>query len=202
MSGDAVKSYVYLLCRSWLEIPRATLPMDDNSLSSMAEVPHSKWEIIKKEVMQHFKEGTCEEHKGRFYNEFLMEISRKYENNQRFNNKNADKTRIKPESNATVLDNDNAIAIDISLERLDRIYSSYPSRDGNNNNRSTGKCSNDKLKIKKLLLQGKNLEVLIAQYILDCQKTKSYLKNFSTFLNQLPETPPEEKQQHPYEKLS
>jgi hypothetical protein len=75
--------------------------------------------------------------------------------------------------------------------RIDKIYTLYPSRDINDKNRSTGKCSKDKIKISKLLSEGKDLEKLITQYILDCEKTKTYLKNFSTFLNQLPETPPE-----------
>ena len=118
MSGDAVKSYVYLLCRSWLEVPRATLPTDDNTLASMAEVTIEKWQQLKSEVMQHFKEGKCDEHKGRFYNEFLLEISRKYENNQRFNNKNANKTRIHHKKNASVLYNANANANDNTQEKI------------------------------------------------------------------------------------
>ena len=81
---------------------------------------------------------------------------------------------------------------------IDKIYGLYPSRDENNGDRSTGKCFKDKAKISKLLGNGIDLESLITQYILDCQKTKAYLKNFSTFLNQLPETPPENiKAKHP-----
>jgi hypothetical protein len=137
--------------------------------------------------MQHFKKGECVEHKGRFYNEFLLEISRKYENNQRFNNKNAKRTRIKRESNATVLYNANANANDISIPMIEKIYGLYPARDENNNNRSTGKCLKDKMTVRKYLSEGKDLEKLITQYILDCKNTKAYIKNFGTFLNQLPE---------------
>lgn len=193
MSGDGVKAYFYLLCRSWLELPRATLPVDEKILAAMAEVTTDKWEIIKHEVMQHFKEGQCTEHKGRLYNEFLLEISRKYENNQRFNNKNANKSRIKREVNASVLANANANANDNTIPTIEEIYSLYPARDRNNNNRSTGKSSRDKLKIRKLLTEGKDLKMIINKYILDCSKTNSFIKNFSTFLNQLPETPPEGK---------
>jgi uncharacterized protein YdaU (DUF1376 family) len=117
MSGDAVKAYIYLLCAAWLQEPRATLPKDRDSLALLSRLPGDKWDIISNEVMQHFKEGTCEEHKGRLYNDTQMEISRKWENNQRFNNKNAKRTRINREVNAA-LDNANAIdnAIDTEIE--------------------------------------------------------------------------------------
>ena len=79
MSGDAVKAYIYLLAQSWLEIPRATLPKNDTELAAIAEVSPDKWIIIKDEVLQHFEIGKCSEHKGRLYQETLLEISRKSE---------------------------------------------------------------------------------------------------------------------------
>lgn len=100
MSGDAVKAYVYLLSESWLQIPRATLPSDDKILASMARLSEPDWMRVKNEVLQHYKIGECEEHLGRFYNDHLLEVSRKYEKNQRPNNKNARRTRIKRDMNA------------------------------------------------------------------------------------------------------
>jgi hypothetical protein len=70
---------------------------------------------------------------------------------------------------------------------IEKIYGLYPTRDENNNNRSTGKSSRDKEKIRKLLKEGKDLEKLILNYLSDCKQTKTYLKNFGTFLNSLPE---------------
>ncbi|MDD5050972.1 MAG: hypothetical protein PHV93_04540 [Candidatus Pacebacteria bacterium] len=86
--------------------------------------------------------------------------------------------------------------IDIDIE-IEYIYTLYPSRDKNNDNRSTGKCSKDKRKIAVLLKKhGKDkLSTIIKAYLVDCETNKVYLKNFGTFLNQLPEIPPQEKQQ-------
>ena len=121
MSGDAVKAYVYLLNESWLQIPRATLPIDNVELASMARILLTDWDGIKDQVLQHFQEGKCSEHKGRFYNEKLLEISRKYENQQRPNNKNAKRSRIKRGLNAP-LDNANAIDNDIGIEEKKKKY--------------------------------------------------------------------------------
>jgi uncharacterized protein YdaU (DUF1376 family) len=100
MNGEAVKAYTYLLCEAWLQEPRATLPNNDEELASMARTTLSAWMIIKSDVMLCFKIGTCEEHLGRLYNELQLEISRKFEKNQRVNNKNAKRTRIKRDINA------------------------------------------------------------------------------------------------------
>ena len=72
---------------------------------------------------------------------------------------------------------------------IQKIYDLYPTRDENNSNRSTGKCGKDKDKIKKLIIEKKPIEKLIREYVEDCKQTKIYLKGFSVFLNQLPETP-------------
>ena len=69
------------------------------------------------------------------------------------------------------------------------IYSKYPSRCVISN-RSTGKTSKNKDKIKALLKNGQTvetLEKLIETYVGDCKKTKTYMKNFATFLNNLPD---------------
>ena len=109
MSGDGVKAYMYLLAESWLQEPRATLPMDDNELASMARVTQEQWQIIRAQVVDCFKVGKCDEHKNCFYNELLLEISRKYENKQRFNNKNAERSQIITEK--PISDNDNSISV-------------------------------------------------------------------------------------------
>ncbi len=69
------------------------------------------------------------------------------------------------------------------------IYDSYPSRDENNQNRSTGKCSKDKDKIAKILKTKtkEELATIIDSYLAECKRTKTYLKNFSALLNNLPE---------------
>ena len=91
MSGPAVKAYMYLLCESWLQEPRATLPNNDRELASMARMSEDEFILIKKEVMQHYILGTCDEHNGRLYQNTLLEVSRKSEANQRLGNKNAKK---------------------------------------------------------------------------------------------------------------
>jgi nitrate/nitrite-specific signal transduction histidine kinase len=78
---------------------------------------------------------------------------------------------------------------------IEELYGFYPSRDENNAQRSTHKAHKDKIKIAKLLSEGIDVKTLMTQYILDCQKTKTYIKDLSAFLNQLPETPPPAKRQ-------
>ena len=82
------------------------------------------------------------------------------------------------------------IDIDIDID-INYIYTLYPNRDKNNNNRSTAKCKKDKFKIRKILKtkSRQDLEKTITDYLKDCETNKVYLKNFGTFLNQLPETP-------------
>jgi len=110
MSGAAVKAYLYLLCESWLQEPRATLPNDRDELASMSRLDRDSFANLSAEIMVHFKMGECEVHKGRLYNELLLEISSKWEKNQRHNNKNAKRTRNKRAVNAR-LDNENDIGI-------------------------------------------------------------------------------------------
>lgn len=71
MSGDAVKAYLYLLCSSWLEDDRATLPNDDIDLAKLARVTNRKWSGIKNMVLSNFLINND----GKLYNERLMEIS-------------------------------------------------------------------------------------------------------------------------------
>lgn len=88
--------------------------------------------------------------------------------------------------------NDNNIKNNIYMSKnsssVDEIYNAYPSKCPIQN-RSLGKSSKDKLKIEKLLrLESKEkLLETIRLYIADCEKNNSYVKNFSTFLNNLPD---------------
>ena len=79
---------------------------------------------------------------------------------------------------------------EIRKEDVDFIYSLYPSKDVNNKNRSTHKGSKDKTKIKTLLKtkSKEEIENSIKFYLEDCKKTEIYLRDFSTLLNNLPDT--------------
>jgi uncharacterized protein YdaU (DUF1376 family) len=55
MSGEAVKAYVYLLCRSWHETPIATLPNDDYRLARMAKTTSEQWDEVRDQVLQNFQ---------------------------------------------------------------------------------------------------------------------------------------------------
>ena len=71
----------------------------------------------------------------------------------------------------------------------DKVYAAYPTKCPISG-RSLGKSSSDKKKIERLLKAGRTPEELIStieHYIADCSKTNTYAKNFSTFLNNLPD---------------
>jgi DNA-binding transcriptional MocR family regulator len=71
---------------------------------------------------------------------------------------------------------------------VEEIYKLYPGKDLNNDNRSTGKSpEKDKAKILKKLKAGYPLKCAIEKYLSDCRRTNTYLKNFGTFLNNLPD---------------
>lgn len=78
------------------------------------------------------------------------------------------------------------------LEQLEadiqEVYNSYPSKCPYRET-STGKSSKDKKKIKKILSEKPKTELLaiIKQYVRQCLDSQQYMKNFSTFLNNLPE---------------
>jgi len=81
----------------------------------------------------------------------------------------------------------NKITNNITLE-VDDIYNSYPSKCPITN-RLLGKSSQDKIKIRSLLKERSKAEILeaIKYYIYECKKTKTYVKNFKTFLNNIPD---------------
>jgi uncharacterized protein YdaU (DUF1376 family) len=73
MAGRCFNAYVFLLFRSWLQTPRATLPTDDEELAELAQVSREEWIAIKPLVMDLFLPYTG----GRIYNDRLMFESEK-----------------------------------------------------------------------------------------------------------------------------
>lgn len=73
-------------------------------------------------------------------------------------------------------------------EDVEYIYSLYPSKCPKRN-MGTGKSSNDKEKIKRLLttMSKEELEFTIKAYVEESLRNDSFLKNFSTLLNNLPD---------------
>lgn len=86
-------------------------------------------------------------------------------------------------------------AQEIPQEDIDEVYKAYPTKDPNNNNRRVGKSSKDKEKIRKLLENGHTKDELLDLI----RKTKDdghWLKDLSTFLNNLPDFGDTEQEQH------
>lgn len=79
---------------------------------------------------------------------------------------------------------------------VEEIYQAYPTRDINNGNRPTSKGQKDKATIKRLLTNGEytkdQLLTLIKREVESREETGAYLRNFSTFLNNLPDLEEEE----------
>ena len=75
----------------------------------------------------------------------------------------------------------------VNKEQVNNIYSLYPSK-CSIRNASNGKCEKNKEQIKKLLdkYSETELKTIIENYIKNCTATKTYMKNFTTFLNNLP----------------
>ena len=74
---------------------------------------------------------------------------------------------------------------------VEEIYAAYPTKDPNNGNRPTSKGQKDKNTIKRLLANGEytkdQLLTLIKSEVEGRMETGAYLRNFSTFLNNLPD---------------
>ena len=73
---------------------------------------------------------------------------------------------------------------------VEEIYSLYPGKCVVKGS-STGKCEKNKDRIKKLLntISADGIKRTIIWYIDDCKRHNTYMKNFSTFLNNIPEIP-------------
>lgn len=80
---------------------------------------------------------------------------------------------------------------EIADEAVDAVYAAYPSKDVNNNNRSTHKSRADKVKIKALL------KTMSPQEMIDVinaeVESHGWLKDFSTFLRHFPDPSETEK---------
>lgn len=91
-------------------------------------------------------------------------------------------------------------------EEIDNLYNSYPTTDPNNNNRSIAKGSKSKTKIEQLIRSGtytiESLRAVQAGYLAGCARTKTYLKNYMSFLRDIPELvePAKPKDDHTKEK--
>lgn len=84
-----------------------------------------------------------------------------------------------------------ANAVKESIEdSVNRVYASYPTKCPVNG-RATGKSFRDKEHIAKLLKDGRysadSLINSIQRYVEDCTSTQTFIKNFSTFLNNIPD---------------
>lgn len=78
---------------------------------------------------------------------------------------------------------------EVPEEDVEEIYAAYPTRDPRNGNRSLGKCAKDKQRIRALLRKYSKEEILFAieSEIEENEDVGKWLKNFSTFLNNMPE---------------
>ena len=76
----------------------------------------------------------------------------------------------------------------VPKEEVDEVYTGYPTKCVVRG-ASTGKSASNKKKIRTLLKSSTKEELLliIKKYISDCKKDKVYMKNFTTFLNNLPD---------------
>lgn len=103
-------------------------------------------------------------------------------------------TEITPKT--TTLYNNSKNLNDENLEDLaQQIYQAYPSKCPVNG-RPTHKTNKDKLKIKRILATGYPLLRIVTLYVEYCKSKGFYLKNLSTFLNNLPNSSEAEKMFH------
>lgn len=102
------------------------------------------------------------------------------------------------DTNALNVNNINALNVNKEMlkkkeinESIERIYKKYPTKCPIKLT-STNKCSNNKIKIRGLLREKKEDDIIkvINDYLEESKKNKRWIKNFGTFLNQFPE--PEE----------
>lgn len=95
----------------------------------------------------------------------------------------------KPITNTPIFPKEKTIATPVKISHVDveEVYKKYPTK-CLIRGASTGKGAKDKTKIKALLKQHSKNELLetIELYVNDCVSTSTYMKNFSTFLNNLP----------------
>jgi hypothetical protein len=128
----------------------------------------------------------------------------KYEDVRKKNSENARKRwdakkcdRIRKDAKNADTDNDTVTDNDIK-----EIYSLYPTKCPIKNS-STGKSSSHKAKIKSMLknISKDELTSIINRYIRECKESKTYIKNFGTFLNNIPDYSEPEKPKE-FEKIN
>lgn len=68
MTDQQVRKYLELLCLSWLETPRATLPADQDELASMLHLSRETWDLIKGPILAKFESDG----NGRIFNDRLL----------------------------------------------------------------------------------------------------------------------------------
>ncbi len=154
------------------------------------------WETIKSKFIQ--------DEKGLYYNQRLdIEIKKRKafiesrKNNISGINQHTKKTENIDGHKTTHMENRNSISF--SNEEIERIYKKYPTKcivSG----RSTGKGEKNKQKIATLLKTHTADDLInrIDFYVDDCKKTNTYMKNFATFLNNLPDIDTPEKQKETF----
>ena len=76
----------------------------------------------------------------------------------------------------------------VTDDDVETVYKRYPTKCPVRGT-STGKCTKNKLQIQKLLKDHSAADLLyiIDRYVRECTEGQVYIKNFSTFLNQLPD---------------
>jgi len=98
--------------------------------------------------------------------------------------------KVDPIYNKTKIKTKNKESTDVD-EKVEVLYSLYPAKCVVNAKRNLGKGSKDKEKIEKLLKvhSFEDLKKTIEWYIGSCRSSQTFMKNFSTFLNNLPDIP-------------
>ena len=86
-----------------------------------------------------------------------------------------------------------SVSVSVSEDIINNIYKLYPTSCPIKKS-STGKCQKNKTTIKQLLKtnSAERLENIIKWYLNDCKKNDVFIKNFSTFLKNLPDVSDQE----------
>lgn len=128
MSGEAFKAYWLLLCASWLEDERATLPNDQAKLQALARANASTWLEIKNEVLACFDANA----NGRLFSPRLLEVSLLQEKRREAGSKGGSKTQAKrqaSESESEIESEEEKIEYNTQNE-FERFWSAYPRKVG------------------------------------------------------------------------
>lgn len=179
ISGNATSLYINLLC--YLENESTALRTDNILTSLLGITPlalkKAQDELRERSLLQ-FRTTPIEGAKEKdWFREYTMdeELFDKFDE------------RIESTLSGEELEEEER-----KLEQLEsdvqELYNSYPSKCPNRET-STGKSAKDKKKLKKLLQEKpkKELLAIIKQYVRESLDKQQYMKNFSTFLNNLPE---------------